>query len=314
MKISAVIPTYKRPKLLVRAIESVLAQTRAVDEIVVVDDGSGDETRVAAAAFGAKINYVFQQNRGLAGARNTGIRSASGDWIALLDDDDVWLPDAIRKLEEGALSSPHAVLVYGNYWSEDVDGSRRLTRMPEPSRLWPALRRTNPLVPSSVMIRKDAVMEVGGFNESIRVCEDWDLWVRLRSKHPFAATSEPVTVYYRTAQSLSSNFDRMLSTSEQILETTLLAGVSGWRRALWRRRIRSAQLASAAITANECKSPRERELIVRSIVQWPFPSLLPRRYKALARVLLGPQAYAVLTSLFRSASDSRVPQGSSKDS
>src|SRR5258706_1971108 len=116
-KISAVIPTYNRSQVLKRAIESVIAQTRPVDEIVVVDDGSTDETASTVAAFGDQVRYIHQHNQGISGARNTAIRAASGDWIALLDDDDEWLPEKVRKQEEAIASCPDAVLVYSNYWS-----------------------------------------------------------------------------------------------------------------------------------------------------------------------------------------------------
>ncbi len=165
-----------------------------------------------------------------------------------------------------------------------------------------------------MLIRKDAVVEAGGFNESIRVCEDWDLWVRLRSKHPFGAVLDPIATCYRTTEALSRDVDRMLSTSEQILESTLLVGLSGYNRALWRRRIRSAQLASAAITAKEVRSGQERSLLLRSIFQWPSPFLAPRRYAALARVLMGPMVYGFLTRPFRGMTGSPLLKDSSKNS
>jgi glycosyltransferase involved in cell wall biosynthesis len=299
MKISAVLPTYNRAGLLTRALNSVFAQTRPVDEIVVVDDGSTDETRHTVSQIGGQLRYVYQENRGLAAARNAGIKVATGDWIALLDDDDVWLPDKTRKQEEAIRSYPHAALVYSSFWFENELGQRTLRQVPEPSDLWPSLRWINLLAAPTVMLRKDAVLELGAFDSSIRVCEDWDLWVRLRARYPFASVPEPLVVCYQTAGSLSKDIDYMLATSERILETTLLSGLNGLERRICRRRIRSSQLFAAAITAKETRSPRELSLLGRSLLQWPSPGFLPLRYAAAARLLLGNRMYARLQTPIR---------------
>ena len=94
--ISAVIPAYNAEKYITRAIDSVLGQTRPVDEIIIVDDGSTDNTAEAIKRYGDKIQYIYQENAGVSAARNTGIKAAATDWIAFLDADDEWLPERIQ--------------------------------------------------------------------------------------------------------------------------------------------------------------------------------------------------------------------------
>src|SRR5689334_22859965 len=111
MRVSAIIPCYNYGKYLARAIDSILAQTYAVSEIIVVDDGSSDNTREVATSYGGCVRYIYQQNAGRAAARNHGIREATGDWIALLDADDWWLPQKIE-LQVTAASKPDTAVVY----------------------------------------------------------------------------------------------------------------------------------------------------------------------------------------------------------
>ena len=96
MRISVLIATHNRAQVVGEAIDSVLAQTRSADEIIVIDDGSTDDTPIRLAKYGDRITAVRQQNAGIAGARNTALRHASGDWITFLDDDDIW---CLRRLE-----------------------------------------------------------------------------------------------------------------------------------------------------------------------------------------------------------------------
>src|SRR6185295_2750617 len=98
--ISVVVPTYNRARLVVRAVESVLAQTRPPDELIVVDDGSTDDTPAALARFGDRVRLVSQRNAGAAAARNNGLALASRPWAAFLDSDDVWVPDHLHLLDD----------------------------------------------------------------------------------------------------------------------------------------------------------------------------------------------------------------------
>jgi glycosyltransferase involved in cell wall biosynthesis len=299
MTISAVIPTCNRAPLLRRAIESVLAQTSPVDEIVVVDDGSTDATGRMVRSLGGRVRCIRQANAGIACARNAGIRAACGDWIALLDDDDEWLPCRIQLHNEAVAACPSAVLTYASYWYQHPDGSRMLHLATLSSKLWPGLRATNTIAASTVSVRKDAVLQSGGFDARVHGIEDWDLWVRLRRQYQFASVSDPVMVYHVTAGSLSQNIDRLLADTDRILESTLLAGLTGVRRRLWRNRTLASQLYAAAIVARQVGSPRHGNLLFRSLVKWPSPLFRPPRYVAAAQALLGHALYSRLTAPWR---------------
>jgi glycosyltransferase involved in cell wall biosynthesis len=282
MKISVVIPTYNYGTYLSRAIESVLAQTHPVHEIIVVDDGSTDDTRATAARFGERIRYIFQENRGLSAARNTGIRAATGEWVAFLDADDWWLPEKIQLQVAAADRDPQTGLVYTAAWTQTPDGAAGLVPATPPARIWPKLRYSNCVSNgSSAMVRRDALLAEGGFDELLTACEDWDMWVRLARKYRFAVVEAPVTMIAVWPQSMSSNHERMLANTEKIIDKTLLAGLRGWRRSLWRRRVWGAQLFGAAITARNLGPTDERRLLLRSLIQWPSPVFLPRRWAAL---------------------------------
>ena len=277
--VSVVIPCYNGAHFLSKAIDSVLTQTVAVDEILVVDDGSTDNTREVAVSYGNRVTYIFQKNKGLAGARNTGIKAAKSDWVALLDADDWWMPDKIE-LQKRVVSDD-TVLVYTGVWFVNSDGSSTQCPAASPNTLWPALRTRNLITPSTVMIRKVSLTEIGGFNESIRACEDWDMWVRLIPKGEFKAVVEPVTGYRVVSGSLSSDPYRMLNTFYAILDGTLLQGLKGLERELWRRRAVSTQLYSAALIAREANRRKdELHLMAKSLAVWPSIFWQASRYRS----------------------------------
>ncbi|HEX5431353.1 MAG TPA: glycosyltransferase [Bryobacteraceae bacterium] len=291
MRITAVIPTYNRALLLRRAVESVLAQTYPVSEVIVVDDGSTDNTREVVESFGGRIQYVYQENAGPSAARNNGIRRASGDWIAFLDSDDCWLPDKIRLQVEAVKRNSSAALVYGSAWLILPDGARNLIGAADPKRLWPALRCSNLITSAScVLVRKEVLIRAGGFREDLRVGEDWDLWTKLASRYSFAAVNEPVLNYSVTPNSLSQDPERTVSDMERILETSLLAGLRGTSRVVWRRKIRAVQLYRAALNSRSSNRSASLWLLLRSLAQWPSPMFFPLRWRVLAAHFLGPRS------------------------
>ncbi len=278
--VSVVIPCYNTAQFLPAAVDSVLAQTEPVEEILVVDDGSSDNTREVASRYGSKIKYVFQKNKGLAAARNTGIRESNSDWVAFLDADDWWMPEKISLQKR--LIQPNVVLIYTGVLFVNSNGTSTASSPTPPASLWPKLRAMNLITPSTVMVKKDALLELGGFNESIRACEDWELWVRLFPIGSFAMVPKAVTGYRVVSGSLSSNPDRMLNTFYAILDSTLLSGLTGVERAIWRRRAISSQLYSAALIAREGKMVfNEFDLLLKSLLTWPSPLWQGSRFAAL---------------------------------
>lgn len=206
-RISVIIPAYNAADTLGAAINSVLAQTAAAQEIIVVDDGSKDETATIAAGFGGAVRVIRQANGVPAAARNRAAKEASGDWFALLDADDSWLP---QKLERQI-----AVLAQGNFdpkigalhsFSGDARGD--LDREPiDFNRLW----QRNRVATTTVLIRREAFEEAGGFDEDRALIgvEDYNLWLRLaHSGWKFSLCREVLVRYTPAANSLTSQTQR----------------------------------------------------------------------------------------------------------
>lgn len=204
ISVSVIIPSFNRRQCLARALDSVLAQTRPADEVIVVDDGSSDGSGDMIARHYPRVHYLYQQNRGVSAARNAGIRAASGDWIALLDSDDQWLPDKLA-LQLQALESATAeaggaeqVLVHcDEIW---IRRGRRVNPMDKHAKAggW-IFERCLPLCaisPSAALIKKTLLQELGGFDESLPACEDYDLWLRICAAYPVLYVDRPLLKKY----------------------------------------------------------------------------------------------------------------------
>ena len=204
--ISVVIPAYNGEKFVANAIRSALAQTYPPLEIIVVDDGSKDGTVGVIAGFPAPVCLLRQSNGGPASARNHGIREAKGDWIALLDADDTWLP---HKLERQIChcSDPKVGVIhaFGEDWKTETEGEIR--RPLTFATLW----IKNGIITSSVLMRKRACVEVGYFDEdrALIAVEDYNLWLRLTYAGWAVNTcAESLMRYTPAAGNLSSQIER----------------------------------------------------------------------------------------------------------
>jgi glycosyltransferase involved in cell wall biosynthesis len=203
-KTSVIIPAYNQARYLNQAIESVLNQTDPDFELVVVDDGSTDDTAQIAHTFSDKrLRYIYQENRGLSAARNAGIHHTSAPFITFLDSDDVFLPEKISCLAEALQQHPEFGLVAGQAIPIDEEGLRIGKIFDKPIPKEPSLLLLgNPLHVGSVMLRRECQEKVGDFDESLRSYEDWDMWLRLaRNGCGFGWVPRPVSLYrFHTAQ------------------------------------------------------------------------------------------------------------------
>lgn len=196
MNISVIIPTWNRADRLVEALQSVVAQTRPADEIIVVDDGSEDNTRACVLGKFPQVRYIYQPNRGVSSARNTGIRAARGDWIALLDSDDRWLPDKLEQqcLHLGA-QPDYRIAHCDEIW---IRNGVRVNPMRKHAKHGGHIfRHCLPLCaisPSAVLIHRELFDAVGLFDESLPACEDYDLWLRICAHHPVLYTDMALVV------------------------------------------------------------------------------------------------------------------------
>jgi glycosyltransferase involved in cell wall biosynthesis len=207
--VTAIIPAYNIEDYVGRAIESVLAQTRAADEIIVVDDGSTDGTAAAIRKYLPKVKYVYQENRGLAGARNTGIRESSCQWVAFLDGDDEWLPRFLE-LQTGVLQrNPQLVWSTTNYRTYlHAEGRGAPLVVPEAARkilggkdymaeYFEAYRLRMGGYGSTMIMKRQALLDAGLFDERLRFAEDTDMWVRFACKWPaIGYVPEEGAIYY----------------------------------------------------------------------------------------------------------------------
>jgi glycosyltransferase involved in cell wall biosynthesis len=198
--VSAIIIAHNNQATIAEAIDSMLAQDFADREVVVVDDGSTDRTRDRIESYGNAVHRIFQENRGSAGARNTGIRNARGKYAAFLDGDDVVAPGRLR-LQAAALEAhPEVGLVYGNIFLMDAAGRnvrlRRGIRRYKSGKITSELAVKNFVPFSTIMVRRELLDEIGGFDESIRSSEDWDMLVRLSRRCECLCLERPL-VYYR---------------------------------------------------------------------------------------------------------------------
>jgi len=218
--ITVVIPCYNHAQYLPDAIASVLQQTRAASEIIVVDDGSTDDTAKVAASFGDAICYLYQPNGGLSAARNTGIRAAGGDYIGLLDSDDLWLPDYLSVLGAMLDDEPRLGAVYGG--SQFVDAGARplsqtVTKTYPPEALHSVLVRGAFFPPSAVVMRKTALEQVGLFDTGLRACEDWDMWLRISAQFPFGGSSRVLALYRMHGNNMTADLSRMQESHHRVV-------------------------------------------------------------------------------------------------
>lgn len=278
MKISVVIPAYNAASFLPRCLESVFAQTLKPEEVLVIDDGSTDNTAALSEEMGARV--VRRKNGGLSAARNTGIKTASSEWIALLDADDRWAPEKLER--QAACAGSDTVLVYTGVRMFDDSGVLEESSAIDAISAREMLRYSNPITPSSVLVRRKALMQDGGFREDIRACEDWEMWYRLQRLGQFVAVPGALTDYYVHPNSLSANPARMLQALDQIMNTTLLDGLQGFDRWAWEHRIRAVQLCSAGLIARDNHLKGELQYLFRSLCSWPSPFWERKRFATFA--------------------------------
>lgn len=199
MSVAVIIPCYNRAALLARAVDSVLAQTTPPDEIIVVDDGSTDTTAsLIRTRYGAKVQYIHQVNTGVSAARNNGIRAAHADWLTFLDSDDEWLPEKLDQQWRVIQSEPHCWIVHGDeIWIRD---GHRVNPMAKHAKCGGMIyQHCLPLCaisPSAVMIHREVFTAIGLFDESLPVCEDYDLWLRITARYPVHYIPRALIVKY----------------------------------------------------------------------------------------------------------------------
>jgi glycosyltransferase involved in cell wall biosynthesis len=240
--VSVVLPAYNAAKFLAQTLESVLSQSYGNFEVLLVDDGSSDQTAAIARQFAAqdsRLQVIQQPNAGVAAARNVGIAQAQGGLIAPIDADDLWQPDYLHKMvTKWSQSPPQVGVIYA--WSEDIDGENQLTGGYHVATIggnvYPLLLCHNFLGnASATLMRRDLLVQIGGYDVGMRAaaaqgCEDWDLYLRLAVLCEFAVVPEFLVGYRKLASSMSGDGAMMARSQAMMLDRQESTGpiVPGW--------------------------------------------------------------------------------------
>lgn len=220
-KISVVVPTYNHARYVAEGVRSILAQNYANLEVLVVDDGSTDNTREVMAQFGEPVRYIWQANRGLSGARNSGIEAATGEYIALLDADDFWEPNFLATVLPILEADRTLGAVHTGSRFVDRDGK-------------PLLQQNNVTVPAdqmydrlidgeffaadAVLVRRECFEQVGLFDEKLRASEDWDMWLRVARAFRFAGIPDALLNYRMHGENMSADPEHMMRYQLMVVE------------------------------------------------------------------------------------------------
>ena len=228
-KVSVIMPTFNRIKYLCEAIDSVLAQTYKDYEIIVVDDGSMDDTKEALKCYGDRIRYFYCNNRGVAGARNFGINQASGEYIAFLDDDDLWLNDKLAR-QIPVLDNDHMLaFVCADTYVIDARGRviKAWRKGVHNQETFGSLYESDFAYTLTVVARKSCLNEVGPFDEMLTGSEDYDMWLRLAKKYKFKHIPLFLAKYRLHENNQSKDYDLRLKKHKIIAaKPAIAAGIS----------------------------------------------------------------------------------------
>ncbi len=288
--VSAVIPVYNYARFVGRAIDSVLAQTHAPIECVVVDDGSSDETPQVLARYGGRIRTLRQENRGPSAARNAGIRAARGEYVALLDGDDAWKPEKIaRQLAVAEADEEVGAVGCGYEWTYPDRPAAAFEGGPIPedrvARVRALATRTAWLGGSSsgALIRRRVFDEVGYFDEELRCAEDWEMWLRIASRHRLANVPDPLVSILQHRTGTFRNAEQFEDAQGKVLRIAAERWPEVFDGGL-RRRLKALILADAGaeyIAAGDFRKAFAR--YAASVRAWPFA---PARWGIVARLAL----------------------------
>jgi Glycosyl transferase family 2 len=313
---SIVIAAYQAAATIAEAVESALTQTMAPLEVIVVDDGSTDDTQDALASYGEQIIRVRQENRGAPAAKNVGIRKSTGDFVSILDADDVYEPERIAALTELATERPDLDILMTDAYLEV--GTEVVGRFCEHTPF--AVAEQNLAIFercffATPAVRRETMIAIGGFDESMPMGEDWECWIRLLHEGSLSGlVDEPLMRYRMGGPSLTANRVASLRSRVTVLERASRLDLSAEeRRALARylpRRRRRALLAEAEQALREGRADARQRAMKVAFAASMSPSV---RVAALAAVL-APRAAARRLAVREAQTgysriERRVPQG-----
>jgi len=286
---SVVIPTYNRAGIVGRAIQSVLAQSFHDWELVVVDDGSVDDTESVVASFeDARIQFIrHARNRGQSAARNIGIARARGDWVSFLDSDDEWDPDKLSwEAERIRLMADSVGLLYCGKRIREEKGRLLRVRMPtREGQVYQSLLAWDFIGSCSrVTVRREALVRTGGFDENLGNAEDWDLWLRIAKHYEVAAMRRCLLTRYFGSQQVTGSVRSICAGKERFLEK---------HGAEMPAKVRAKHLAALATMLMNYDTAKARAMAHETLqLDWRQPRL----FAAILCSILGPSLYRFLFS------------------
>jgi glycosyltransferase involved in cell wall biosynthesis len=268
--VSVVIATFNRGDYLGATLDSVFAQTFSNFEVIVVDDGSTDDTRRVVAGYGAQVRYLYQKNSGPSAARNLGVRHANADWISIQDSDDLCLTNHLDVLHGYVTSHPEVGMVFANGTYLGGPVHNRETIIPESKSCRLARRpvKLQDIFDKSIvrlqasLIAKKSYDQIGGHNEGLWICMDLDLAFRLWARYPLAYLDAPVFSYRKHNANISSDQERRLSENIRVIEYLLrdfpqAEEILGRRRVHARLAYRYYRLAKTQMKKGKAAEARE---------------------------------------------------------
>ncbi len=220
-KVSVVIPAYNAMAYLPETVESVLKQIFTDFEVLIIDDGSLDHTvQWVSQLVDPRVKLISQENQGVPAARNKGIAHAQGEYVSFLDADDLWEPTILEKQVRCLEDNPAIGLVYTWMALIDQQGTptgRVMTSNAE-GEVWKQLVVQNPVPCSSVMVRRCCFETVGVFDRNLRNIDDWDMWIRIAARYPFAVIKEPLMRYRQHHNNMTKNWQVVEQACQMIIE------------------------------------------------------------------------------------------------
>jgi GT2 family glycosyltransferase len=220
--VSVIIPAYNAERTLLETVNSVQNQTLANIEIIIINDGSTDRTgKTIENLNDSRIKAFSYENGGVSVARNRGITHTTGEFIAFIDADDLWTPDKLERQLAALESHPQAAVAYS--WTQTIDERgywlHQYHSVFVEGDVYPKILVNNFLSNgSNVLVRREAILSVGGFDSTLKSCEDWDFYIRLAAKYHFVVVPDWQIFYRQSPTSMSSNVE--------VMETAALAVIS----------------------------------------------------------------------------------------
>ena len=284
MSITVVIPAYNAARYIEATLKSVLAQTLPPDEVLVIDDGSKDNTAEIAQSFNGCVKVFRRANAGQGASRNFGVQQATSEWIALMDSDDLWVPHKLERQMLELAANPQADVCYSaRVRVTQADPSAPLAYLavvpaPEAGNVRRALHRNTSFLPSSVLIRRSTYLAHGGFDPHFIQVQDWEFWLRLlHGGVQFAACAEPLMLYRVHIGSISHNGLRALQFQDEIYRRHILPNIPQADRKTAYTRFRSEHEAAASLVLRRRDDLGYFLMMTRSIARDPLHT--PQRYK-----------------------------------